>query len=200
VRLAFASGVWAHTSDLRCLFRCLTLGATVLARHRHARTERVCTLLCFLRSHFFPPNFGSRSDDPSPNASLQERVLLYRKEHFCDRGSHSRAYRCQSIGFRHRAGASLRDRWTAFCGCLARESAGASPASRVSNCEQMFAPSRVILCVHSVGRKRRRSLSTVSFFSRGVQALAVSNSEGDYIRSRTKQISPPCVRDLKEQR
>ena len=81
MRFAFASGVWARTSDLRRLFRCLTLGAAVLARRCHARTEWVCTLLCFLRSHFFPPNFGSRSDDPSPNASLHERVFLYRKEH-----------------------------------------------------------------------------------------------------------------------
>jgi hypothetical protein len=80
VRFAFASGVWARTSDLRRLFRCLTLGAAVLARRCHARTEWVCTLLCFLRSHFFPPN-SDQSDDPSPNASLHERVFLYRKEH-----------------------------------------------------------------------------------------------------------------------
>ena len=93
VRLAFASGVWARTSDLRRLFRCLTLGATVLARRCHARTERVCTLLCFLRSHFFPSNFGSRADDPSPKASLQKRVLLYKKEHLANRDSHSRSYR-----------------------------------------------------------------------------------------------------------
>src|SRR5450755_1172501 len=52
VRFAFASGVWARTSDLRRLFRCLTLGAAVLVRRCHARTEWVCTLLCFLRSHF----------------------------------------------------------------------------------------------------------------------------------------------------
>jgi hypothetical protein len=30
----------------------------------------------------------------------------------------------------------------------------------------------------------------------GVQALVVPGSESDYIRSKTKQISPPCLRDL----
>jgi hypothetical protein len=73
---------------------------------------------------------------------------------------------------------------------------GASPALSVSNFEQMFADSRVILSVQSVGRKRGRSLSAVSFFGRDAQALAVSSSESDYIRSRTKQISPLCLRDL----
>jgi hypothetical protein len=96
VRLAFASGVWARTSDLRRLFRCLTLGAAVLARRCHARTERVCTLLCFLGSHFLSLHFGSRADDPSPNANLQERVFLYKKEHVANRGSHSRSYLSRS--------------------------------------------------------------------------------------------------------
>jgi hypothetical protein len=36
----------------------------------------------------------------------------------------------------------------------------------------------------------------LSRFSRDAQALAVSSSESDYIRSRTKQISPLCLRDL----
>jgi hypothetical protein len=96
VRLAFASGVWARTSDLRRLFRCLTLGAAVLARRCHARTERVCTLLCFLGSHFLSLHFGSRADDPSPNANLQERVFLYKKEHVANRGSHSRSHLSRS--------------------------------------------------------------------------------------------------------
>jgi hypothetical protein len=96
VRLAFASGVWARTSDLRCLFRCLTLGAAVLARRCDTRTERVCTLLCFFGTHFFPSNFGLRADDPSPNASLGERVFLYKKDHLANRGSHSRSYLSQS--------------------------------------------------------------------------------------------------------
>ena len=82
MRLAFASGVWARTSDLRRLFRCLALGAAVLARRYHARTEWVCTLFGFRRVHFiFSPDFGSRAGDPSPNVSDQEKVFLYRKEH-----------------------------------------------------------------------------------------------------------------------
>jgi hypothetical protein len=99
------------------------------------------------------------------------------------------------VAFRHQAAASLRTAGAEFCALRSRELRGLTTL-RVSNCEQMFADSRVILCVHSVGRKRRRSLSAVSFFSRGVQALAVSSSESDHIRSRTKQISPPCLRDL----
>jgi hypothetical protein len=81
VRLAFASGMGARTSDLRRLYRCLALGAAVLARRCHARTEGVCTLLCFLRSHFLSSQLRIKSECPSPNASLQERVFLYRKEH-----------------------------------------------------------------------------------------------------------------------
>jgi hypothetical protein len=81
VRLAFASSVSARTSDLRCLFRCLALGAAVLARRCHARTNRVCTFLCFLRVHYSSPDFGSNADDPGPNVSDQEEVFLYRKEH-----------------------------------------------------------------------------------------------------------------------
>src|SRR5450755_2995356 len=73
--------MWARTGDLRRLFRCLTLGAAVLARRRHARTERVGTLLGFRRVHFLFSNLGSSSDDRSPNASLQEKVFLYRNEH-----------------------------------------------------------------------------------------------------------------------
>ena len=42
---------------------------------------------------FLSLHFGSIADDPSPNASLQERVLLYKKEHVANRGSHSSSYR-----------------------------------------------------------------------------------------------------------
>ena len=79
--LAFASGMWARTSDLRRLFGCLTLGAAVLARRCHARTERVCTFLGFLRNHFLSSQLRIKSGCPSPNASSQEKVFLYRNEH-----------------------------------------------------------------------------------------------------------------------
>ena len=153
MRFAFAAGVWARTSDLRRLFRCLTLGAAVLARRCHARTERVCTLFCFLKIHFFPPNFGSRSDDPSPNASLQESVFLCRKEHLAIVVRTVTPHGWQSVGFRHRPGASLRTAVAEFCGRPGRREQRGLPSSRVSNCGQMFAGSSVIIQFTRFGRE-----------------------------------------------
>src|ERR1017187_3004434 len=75
--LAFASGMWARTSDLRRLFGCLTLGAAVLARRCHARTERVSTLLGFRRVHFL---FSQTSDQVR---MIQLQMLVPRKKCFC---------------------------------------------------------------------------------------------------------------------
>jgi hypothetical protein len=162
--LAFASGMWARTSDLRRLFGCLTLGAAVLARRCHARTERVCTLLGFRRVHFlFSPNFGSSSDDPSPNASSQEKVFLYRNEHIAISVALAAAVDGNPLASATSPATSLRTAGAEFCGFPDGESRVASPAPRVSNCEQMFADSRVILSVHSTGRKRGCSFSGASF-------------------------------------
>ena len=137
----------------------------------------------FSEAIFFPPNFGSRSDDPSPNASLHERLFLYRKEHL--------ATVVRTVGAIDGNPLFSITRLLLLCGRLGRDSGLSGSRElrglttlRVSNCEQMFADSGVILCVYSVGRKRRRSFSAVSLFSRDVQALAVSSSESDYIRSR----------------
>ena len=194
VRLAFASGVWARRSDLRRLLRCLTLGAAVLGRRRHARTERVGTLLGFRRVHFL----FSQTSDQVRMTQVQmlvpkEKVFLYRNEHIAILVALGAAVDGNLLASATSPAASLRTAGAKSCGFPARESCVVSPAPRVSNFEQMFADSRVILSVHSVGRKRGRSFSGASFFSRDAQALGVSSSGSDYVRSRTKQISPPCL-------
>ena len=64
VRFTFAAGMRARASDLRRLLRCLALGAAVLARRCHTRTNGVCTLFSFGGRHFFSPSFGSTAGDP----------------------------------------------------------------------------------------------------------------------------------------
>ena len=93
---------------------------------------------------FLSSNFGTRSDDPSPNASLHQRVFLYRKEHLVTVVRTVGAMDGNPSFSVTPAAASLR---TAGAGFWALRVA----TLRVSNCEQMFADSGVILCVHSVG-------------------------------------------------
>src|ERR1035437_4179160 len=148
VRLAFASGMWARTSDLRRLFGCLTLGAAVLARRCHARTERVCTFLGFLRNHFLSSQLRIKSGCPSPNASSQEKVFLYRNEHIAILVASGAAVDGNPLASANSPAASLRTAGAKSCGFPDGESRVASPAPRVSNFEQMFADSRLILSVH----------------------------------------------------
>jgi hypothetical protein len=160
--LAFASGMWARTSDLRRLFGCLTLGAAVLARRCHARTERVCTLLGFRRVHFL----FSQTSDQVRMTQVQmlvpkEKVFLYRNEHIAI--SVAIVADGNPLASATSLATSLRTAGAEFCGFPDGESRVASPAPRVSNCDQMFADSRVILSVHSTGRKRGCSFSGASF-------------------------------------
>ncbi len=160
----------------------------------------VHTSLLFQKPFSFPPNFGSGSDDPSPNASLHERLFLYRKEHL--------ATVVRTVGAIDGNALFSVTRLALVCGRLWRKSVlfgsrelRCLTTLRVSNCEQMFADSGVILCVHSVGSETKTVISLLSrFLVAAVQALAVSSSESDYIRSRIKQINPPRLRDPKEQR
>ena len=111
-------------------------------------TCRLLLFSAFSEAIFFPPNFGSRSDDPSPNASLHERVFLYRKEHLATVVRTVGAMDGNPSFSVTPAAASLR---TAGAGFWALRVA----TLRVSNCEQMFADSGVILCVHSVGSETK---------------------------------------------
>jgi hypothetical protein len=148
VRFAFASGVWARTGDLRRLFRCLTLGAAVLARRCHARTEWVCTLLRFLRSHFLSSQLRIKI------VTIQVQMLAPTKECFCIERNTLRRWFAQSElwmairYFRHPAAASLRTAGAEFWALRVA-------TLRVSNCEQMFADSGVVLCAHSVGSETK---------------------------------------------
>jgi hypothetical protein len=131
VRLAFASGVWTRASDLRRLFRCLTLGAAVLARRRQARTERVGTLLGFRRVHFLvlPTSDQVRM--------IQVQMLVPRKKCFCAETNTLRYWslwshrRWQSVGFRDKSCPSLQTAGAKSCGFPARESSVVSQAPRV---------------------------------------------------------------------
>src|ERR1039457_6286907 len=141
VRLAFASGMWARASDLRRLFGCLTLGAAVLTRRCHARTERVGTLLGFLRNHFLSSQLRIKSGCPSPNASSQKKVFLYRNEHIAILVALDAAVDGNPLSTTTGPATSLRTAGAEFCGFPDGESRVASPAPRVSNFEQMFADS-----------------------------------------------------------
>jgi hypothetical protein len=60
-RLAFASCMRARAINVRRLFHGLALGAAILARRRHARTNGVGTLLDFRGGHFVSPGLGSQA-------------------------------------------------------------------------------------------------------------------------------------------
>jgi hypothetical protein len=107
----------------------------------------------------------------SPNASSQEKVFLYRNEHIAILVASGAAVDGNPLASATSPATSLRTAGAEFCGFPDGESRVASPAPRVSNFEQMFADSRFILSVHSVGRKRGCSFSGASSFSRDAQAL-----------------------------
>jgi hypothetical protein len=86
-------------------------------------------------------------------------MLVPREKYFCTETNALRllvAVIAAVLASATSAAPSLRTAGAKTCGFPARESSVASPVLRVSNFEQMFADSRVILSVHSVGRKRGR--------------------------------------------
>ena len=126
--------------------------------------ERVCTSLGFRRDPF---RFLLTSDQVR---MIQVQMLVLKKKCSvqkrtpCDIGRYGRSRRWQSVGFCDKSchfSGRRRIPWPPWMG----ESRAASSTPRLSNFEQMFADSRVILSVHSVGRKRVRSFSGASFFN-----------------------------------
>jgi hypothetical protein len=89
VCVAFTSLVLAPAIDVRRLFHCLALGAAILARRCHARTNWVCTFVSFRRVHLFPPGFESRGDDLRFHVNPRGNILLYRKEHVARLGEYA---------------------------------------------------------------------------------------------------------------
>ena len=60
-RFVSAAGASARTIDVRRLFHSLALGAALLARRCHTRTNGMCTLLGFRSRHFFSPTLRINS-------------------------------------------------------------------------------------------------------------------------------------------